>query len=94
MDKKEKYEIYINSKFKKGYLSCAEIYLPGKSKKKFFFTYICHPSMANNELSGPILSVFLSQWLKSLKIENGVIDLFLYQKLLVRLLIFQKILKN
>ena len=68
MDKKEKYEIYINSKFKKGYLSCAEIYLPGKSKKEILFsTYICHPSMANNELSGPILSVFLSQWLKSLK---------------------------
>lgn len=68
MDRKKKYEIYINSKFKKGFLNCAEIYLPGKSKKEIVFsTYICHPSMANNELSGPILSIFLSQWLKSLK---------------------------
>ena len=57
-----------NSKFKKGFLNCAEIYLPGKSKKEILFsTYICHPSMANNELSGPILSIFLSKWLKNLK---------------------------
>lgn len=68
MSKKKKYEIYINSKFKKGFLNCAEIYLPGKSKKEILFsTYICHPSMANNELSGPILSIFLSKWLQSLK---------------------------
>ena len=68
MNKKKKYEIYINSKFKKGSLSCAEIYLPGKSKKEILFsTYICHPSMANNELSGPMISIFLSKWLKNKK---------------------------
>mgnify|MGYP001486007538 CR=1 FL=1 len=68
MDDKKKYEIFINSKLKKGFLNCAEIYLPGRSKKEILFsTYICHPSMANNELSGPILSIFLSQWLKSKK---------------------------
>ncbi len=68
MDNKKKYEIFINSKLKKGFLNCAEIYLPGRSKKEILFsTYICHPSMANNELSGPILSIFLSQWLKSKK---------------------------
>jgi len=68
MNQKKKYEVYINSKFKKGFLNCAEIYLPGRSKKEILFsTYICHPSMANNELSGPILSIFLSKWLNSLK---------------------------
>ena len=62
MDNKKKYEIFINSKLKKGFLNCAEIYLPGRSKKEILFsTYICHPSMANNELSGPILSIFLSK---------------------------------
>ena len=58
----------IDSNIKKGFLNCAEIYLPGKSKKEILFsTYICHPSMANNELSGPILSIFLSSWLKKIK---------------------------
>ena len=67
-DKKKKYKIYIDAKFKKGFLNCAEIYLPGKSKKEIIFsTYICHPSMANNELSGPIISIFLSKWLKNFK---------------------------
>ena len=74
----KKYEVFINSRFKKGNLNCAEIYIPGISKKEILFsTYICHPSMANNELSGPILSIFLSKWIGSLvRIENGVIDLF------------------
>ena len=68
MNKKKKYELFINSKFKKGFLKCAEIYLPGKSKKEILFsTYICHPSMANNELSGPLISMFLSLWLKKIK---------------------------
>lgn len=62
------YNVNIDSNIKKGFLNCAEIYLPGKSKKEILFsTYICHPSMANNELSGPILSIFLSSWLKKIK---------------------------
>ena len=51
-----KYKILINSSFKKGYMNGAELIIPGKSKYEIFFSsYICHPSMANNELSGPIL---------------------------------------
>ena len=66
-DKKKKYKIYIDTKFKKGFLNCAEVYLPGKKKEIIFSTYICHPSMANNELSGPIISIFLSKWLRNFK---------------------------
>ena len=68
LKKKDKFSVFIDSGFKKGFLNCAEIFIPGKSKKEILFsTYICHPSMANNELSGPIISIFLSKWIKTIK---------------------------
>ena len=54
--KKGHYKVFINSTLKKGFLECSHSVLKGKSKKEIFFnSYICHPSMANNELSGPAL---------------------------------------
>ena len=50
------YKVVINSNFKKGHLDISHAVLKGKRKKEIFFSsYICHPSMANNELSGPVL---------------------------------------
>lgn len=54
--KKGKYKVYINSKFTNGNLVIGEKLIKGKSKKEMLFSsYLCHPSMANNELSGPIV---------------------------------------
>tara|TARA_B100001057_G_scaffold492477_1_gene584949 strand:- start:1509 stop:2810 length:1302 start_codon:yes stop_codon:yes gene_type:complete len=62
------YEINIDSKFKKGSLTYGEILIPGRSKKEVFLsTYICHPSMANNELSGPAVTIFLAKWIAKKK---------------------------
>ena len=37
-----------------------EIYIKGKSKKEIFLSsYICHPFMANNEISGPSVLTYL-----------------------------------
>ena len=53
---KDKFKIIINSKFKKGKLTYGEVVIKGKSRKEILIsTYICHPSMANNELSGPMV---------------------------------------
>ena len=61
-----KYKILINSELKKGVLNYGEVLIKGNSKKEIFLsTYICHPSLANNELSGPVVSIALAQWLKS-----------------------------
>lgn len=66
--KKGIYKVYINSRLFKGRLNYGEIILKGnKTKEIFLSTYICHPSLANNELSGPVVTTFLVKWLKSMK---------------------------
>lgn len=66
--KEDKYHIVIDSELKDGSLTYGEIIIPGESKKEMLIsTYICHPSMANNECSGPSLSISLANWIKSKK---------------------------
>lgn len=63
----DKYHIYIDSELKDGNLTYGEIIIPGGEKEVFLSTYICHPSMANNELSGPAVAIHLAKWLSSLE---------------------------
>lgn len=66
-----KYKAFINSYFKKGKLIVAEKKLKGKSNKDFLISsYICHPSMANNELSGPLVLLGLYKIIKSWPDKN------------------------
>ena len=52
-------------------MNYGELILKGKSKKEVFFsTYVCHPSMANNELSGPTVMTFISKWLSKKRKRN------------------------
>ena len=62
------YEVYIDSSLEPGSLTLAEFVLPGETEDEIYFsTYCCHPSMANNELSGPIIVTLLYKYLVSLK---------------------------
>ena len=66
--KKGRYKVLIDSRIQDGYLNYGELILKRKKKREVFLSsYICHPSMANNELSGPILLCALAKWLKNIK---------------------------
>lgn len=62
------YHMYIDSEMIDGTLDYAEVILPGETDEEIFFsTYFCHPSMANNECSGPVLSAELVRYVAAME---------------------------
>ena len=62
------YSVVVDTDLFDGSMTLGELILPGKSEKEILIsTYICHPSMANNELSGPAVVTYLSKWLSTLE---------------------------
>ncbi|MBQ6575686.1 MAG: DUF4910 domain-containing protein, partial [Lachnospiraceae bacterium] len=63
-----KYHAYIDSTLEPGSLTYGELLIPGKSSEEIFFSsYICHPSMANNECSGPVVMTKLAEYIMGMK---------------------------
>ncbi|EAK9946132.1 DUF4910 domain-containing protein [Campylobacter lari] len=69
--KEGKYKVFIDAKHhENGVLNYADLIIPSTQNNKeeiLISTYLCHPSMANNELSGPVVATFLAKWLLELK---------------------------
>lgn len=58
------YQVFIDSELFDGSLTYGELYIKGSSEEEIFIsTYVCHPSMANNELSGPTVTAHLARHL-------------------------------
>jgi len=71
------YKAVINSKFIEGKTSYGIFFKKGSDKREIFFsTNICHPSLANNELSGPIVLSYICKWLKNKKTKYSYKILF------------------
>ncbi len=63
-----RYRAVIDSRLEPGSLTFGEAVIPGETEEEVVVsTYVCHPSMANNELSGPVVTTALGRWLKSLQ---------------------------
>ena len=61
---KGNYRAVIRSRKFRGVMNFAELVIPGTSDSEVLLsTYVCHPSMANNETSGPAVLTFLGRWL-------------------------------
>lgn len=61
------YRAVIKSTLEPGSLTYGELVIPGESAEEVFIsTYVCHPSLANNELSGPVVATAIARWLMSL----------------------------
>jgi aminopeptidase-like protein len=61
------FRVIIDSEFKRGEMNFAHAIIPGDSTREVLLSsYVCHPSMANNELSGPVVLTAVGRWLKSL----------------------------
>lgn len=63
----DQYKVIIDSSVEDGSLTYGELVIPGELKEEIMFsTYLCHPSMANNELSGPVVQTELINYVKQL----------------------------
>jgi aminopeptidase-like protein len=78
LDPAENYHVVVDSEFIAGSLSIGEARLQGSSGQEFLIsTYCCHPSLANDNLSGPVVSALLCSELAKRKLRHSYRFVFL-----------------
>lgn len=64
----EEYHVVIDSTLEDGSLTYGELIVPGQTDNEILFSsYLCHPSMANDDLSGPVVLTELMKYVLQMK---------------------------
>ena len=64
----DEYHVVIDSSLEDGSLAYGELIIPGQTEDEVLITtYLCHPSMANDELSGPVVMTELIKYVQQMK---------------------------
>jgi aminopeptidase-like protein len=72
------YEVCIDSTLEDGHMIYGECYVPGRSKEEVLIScHACHPSLANDNLSGLTVATFLAQFLTGRDLRYSYRFLFL-----------------
>lgn len=72
------YEVYIDSTLEDGHLTYGECYLRGRSADEVLIScHVCHPSLANDNLSGLAVATFLAQFLSGRDLRYSYRFLFI-----------------
>jgi aminopeptidase-like protein len=76
--KEGEYHVKIDSDISPGSLTYGEYYIPGKTDEEVLFScHICHPSLANDNLSGIAVAAYLADFLKTQKLHYSYRFLFI-----------------
>ena len=71
------YEVSIDASLEDGHLTYGEYYLKGQTDSEVLLsTHVCHPSLANDNLAGIALAVFLARRLSGLSLRYSYRFLF------------------
>jgi aminopeptidase-like protein len=62
------YEVCVDATLAEGSLTYGELFLPGRSEREMLVScHVCHPSLANDNLSGIAVATFLAELLGSVE---------------------------
>ncbi len=76
--KDEQYDVHIDSSLTQGNLTYGECYLPGEIADEVLISvHACHPSLANDNLSGIVVATFLAKLLSKLRLRYSYRFLFI-----------------
>lgn len=62
-----RYHVVVDSDLSPGVMNVGEVIIPGDTDREILLSAnICHPSLANNEVSGPVVLTALARWIAAL----------------------------